>query len=96
VNYTVWLKPFNEGGNLGVCGFIESHGTGLDNQLIEAWYRQADLFLNDTHIGRASFLSVREQDDRQARCVRTTAPWEQKFDGPLKLNARGGTVRVLY
>jgi hypothetical protein len=84
----LFLRPVNEGGKLVLCGYIEATVTSIDLQGIESWWRQADMTLNDTPIGKGSFLTVRKPGDRQATCVETVHAWRDQFRSP-KLDVKG-------
>lgn len=94
-SHRVYLKTSNEGGKLVVCGYLEANVNSLDQQAIEGWWRQADVSLNDTPIGKGSFLAVRKPGDRQATCIETTQPWRDAFRTP-KLDAKGQVVFTYF
>lgn len=93
--HQIVLKPYNEGGKLTVCGYIAGTTSSAGQQLIEAWWRQAELTLNDTPIGAGYFLSFRAPGDRQATCIATGAAWKEEFQSRgLRLNAKGQAARI--
>jgi hypothetical protein len=97
LSHQVYLKPSNEGGKLVVCGYIAANFTSIDQQLVEAWWRQADLSLNDAPIGKGSFLGVRKPSDRRATCLETTQAWTDQFKtGQLRLDVKGQPASVSY
>ncbi len=87
-SYQVLLKPSNEGGKLVVCGYIVGSVNSIEQQLIEGWWRQADMSLNDTPIGKGNFLAVRKPGDRQATCIETVHAWKDQFRSP-RLDVKG-------
>lgn len=87
-SHQVFLKPSNEGGKLVVCGYIVASVNSIEQQLIEGWWRQADLSLNDTPIGKGNFLAIRKPGDRQATCIETIHAWKDQFRVP-RLDVKG-------
>jgi hypothetical protein len=94
-SHQVFLKPSNEGGKLVVCGYIVASVNSIEQQLIEGWWRQADVSLNDTPIGKGYFLTIRKSGDRQATCIETSHAWQDKFRAP-QLQAKGQVATTSF
>jgi hypothetical protein len=88
--YQVWLRPYNEGGMLFVCGYLTSQVSGVAETRIQSWWQAAQLSLNDTPIGTGHFLQIRKPGDLQGNCVETKVAWKDEFQSvPLRLRAKG-------
>jgi hypothetical protein len=92
--HQVFLRPYNDGGMLAVCGYIAAMATGSAQDLIEAWWRRAELSLNGYRIGTGHFLQLRQPNDLRAACVETPVAWKEDFrSGPLRLQVNHSEVR---
>jgi hypothetical protein len=87
-SHQIFLKPSNESGKLVVCGYLVASVNSIEQQLIEGWWRQADMSLNDTPIGKGNFLAIRKPGDRQATCIETVHTWRDEFRSP-RLDVKG-------
>jgi hypothetical protein len=92
----VYYKAFDTNDRLSLCGLVAADTTSFGEALIKEWFRQADVILADTNIGRGLFFAhttrvwnVRGTD---AGCVDTDIPWSPLFeDAPMGFE--GGRVR---
>jgi hypothetical protein len=92
--HQVFLRPYRDGTMLAVCGYITGAVTGSAQDLIEAWWRRAELSLNGNRIGTGHFLQVRQPADLRASCVETPVAWKEDFRSPpLRLQANGSEIR---
>ena len=70
----VYLRRFDKDGRLALCGF-RTPSSGMDEVLIQKWFRNAQLTVDDEVIAAASFIVARKakahQWDAEARCVQT-------------------------
>lgn len=92
--HEVFLRPYNDGGMLAVCGYMTGMAAGSAQDMIEAWWRRAELSLNGYRIGTGHFLQLRQPSDLRASCVETPVAWKEDFRSPpLRLQANGSEVR---
>lgn len=92
--HQVFLRPYNDGGMLAVCGYMTGAATGSAQDLIEAWWRRAALSLNGYRIGTGHFLQLRQPGDLRAACVETPVGWKEDFRSvPLRLQVNHSEIR---
>jgi hypothetical protein len=92
--HQVFLRPYNDGGMLAVCGYITGSATGSAQDLIEGWWRKAQLSLDGHRVGTGHFLQLRQPTDLRASCVETPVAWKETFQSvPLRLQANGSEIR---
>ncbi len=76
------LKPFNEKGFLGVCGYFITDG-GTQSLIEESYLAQSIVKIDDLQItGTASFLNEIPKSDtnnQSAACIKTEVPYKDEF-----------------
>ena len=93
IQVAVYHKAFNTHDRLSLCGLVAMDATSFGEALIKEWFRQADVILADTNVGRGLFFAhttrvwnVRGAD---AGCVDTDIPWSPQFeDAPMTFEGR--------
>ena len=87
---------FDKDGRLALCGY-RTPGVGIDEVVINKWFRNARLMVDDEVIAAASFIVPRQtkahQWDAEARCVQTDleATVKRLYSG-MRIQGEGVTV----
>ena len=77
---TVYVKPFERSGKLGLCGAYAADGNTAQRAVMAIRWRQAVL-INGIDAGRASFFAMNDIATRplEAACMVTEIAWQPGF-----------------
>ncbi len=82
VSVTVYHKAFNNAGHLKTCGVVMMDGSAMGMAVLKEWFRQADVIVARTNIGRGLFFAYSPQNRISmvdAGCADTDIPWQTVF-----------------
>src|SRR5260221_1877720 len=81
----VFIKRFEDGGRLALCGYVLPGGTSVAKELLDAQLRSPDarFTLDSKTVGDLSFIAPTETAydglGARANCVRTQTPWADRL-----------------
>ncbi|HZS81569.1 MAG TPA: hypothetical protein VFA50_01765 [Stellaceae bacterium] len=94
----IYLRLFDSGGKLGICGYyvMPDSFADRDRSLFPSWINAAEIYSDETRLAPASFLYNRSpkanEFDAEASCIETQIPYRPELS-PRRIRLRGHVVR---
>lgn len=92
----VFLKAFDVGGALGLCGYYLENATSRGSQLVREMFRSPNslITVGGTPVADTGFILpnrfANSETDARAGCIRTPIGWQPGFLGsPIRLDLSG-------